>query len=69
MKKLFLLLLIIVSLFSAHAQQHPGWLKSAVFYQIYPSSFQDGNGDGIGDLKGISPGWIIFSHLASTPSG
>ena len=30
-----------------------GWWKSAVFYQIYPKSFQDTNGDGIGDLKGI----------------
>ena len=30
-----------------------GWWKSAVFYQIYPKSFQDTNGDGIGDLQGI----------------
>ena len=30
-----------------------GWWKSAVFYQIYPKSFQDTNADGIGDLKGI----------------
>lgn len=30
-----------------------GWWKSAVFYQIYPKSFQDTNGDGIGDLRGI----------------
>ncbi len=29
------------------------WWKEAVFYQIYPRSFCDGNGDGIGDLKGI----------------
>ncbi|MEZ4627039.1 MAG: alpha-amylase family glycosyl hydrolase [Eubacteriales bacterium] len=29
------------------------WWKEAVVYQIYPRSFQDGNGDGVGDLKGI----------------
>ena len=33
------------------AQQQ--WYKGAVIYQVYPRSFQDTNGDGIGDLKGI----------------
>ena len=34
-----------------------GWWKSAVFYQIYPKSFQDTTGTGVGDLQGI------ISHL------
>ena len=29
------------------------WWKKAVVYQIYPRSFYDANGDGIGDLRGI----------------
>ncbi len=30
-----------------------GWWKSAVFYQIYPKSFQDTTGSGVGDLRGV----------------
>lgn len=31
----------------------PQWLDDAVFYEIYPQSFYDTNGDGIGDIQGI----------------
>lgn len=31
----------------------PKWLRSAVFYEVYPQSFKDTNGDGIGDIQGI----------------
>jgi len=31
----------------------PKWLSNAVFYEIYPQSFYDSNGDGIGDIQGI----------------
>jgi alpha-glucosidase len=30
------------------------WLRGAVIYQIYPRSFRDANGDGVGDLKGAT---------------
>jgi len=38
---------------SAFASHDPDWWREAVFYQIYPRSFRDTNGDGVGDLRGV----------------
>lgn len=38
---------------SGEKNNYPAWLEDAVFYQIYPQSYYDTNGDGIGDLDGI----------------
>ncbi len=49
-----LLTILVCTTGFAKAQKNAKWLGNAVFYQIYPSSYMDSDGNGIGDLPGIT---------------
>lgn len=44
------------------SSRDPDWWRQAVIYQVYPRSFADADGDGLGDLKGITE---RLTHLAA----
>lgn len=54
MKRFLPFLLTACFAVSAKADGPKRWFDNAVIYEIYPRSFQDTNGDGVGDLKGIT---------------
>lgn len=70
----FIKILLAVSAFysSVYCEE---WFEGGNFYQIYPRSFKDSNGDGIGDLQGIKSklkyvkelgmGLSVYSMLAT----
>ena len=63
------------------SQQREPWWSRAVFYQVYPRSFADSNGDGVGDLDGVASRldylvrlgvdalWPIALHKSENPDG
>ncbi|WP_405616578.1 glycoside hydrolase family 13 protein [Streptomyces sp. NBC_00076] len=44
------------------SSRDPDWWRQAVVYQVYPRSFADADGDGLGDLKGVT---LRLNHLAA----
>ncbi|XP_003702695.1 maltase A3 [Megachile rotundata] len=48
------IVLLLTAALAAGEMKNKGWWNSTVFYQIYPRSFKDSNGDGVGDLQGIT---------------
>ena len=48
---------------------HADWWKQAVVYQVYPRSFKDVNGDGLGDIAGVTDRIPYLKELGVDASG
>jgi hypothetical protein len=54
---------------SRNGRHRSGWWRGAVVYQVYLRSFQDSDGDGVGDLVGVVARLRICGASALTASG
>lgn len=63
MNKMLLVAALAATTLSVQAEQKkgPAWLSDALFYQIYPSSYMDTDGNGIGICRVSLPSWITSS--------
>ena len=60
---------IIAPVPAAHRRDDAPWWRQAAVYQVYPRSFADANGDGLGDIPGITSRVGYLPSWESTRSG
>ncbi|CAD7012852.1 unnamed protein product [Ceratitis capitata] len=61
-----ILKVLLLCLWSVSATSDVDWWESATLYQIYPRSFMDSNGDGVGDLNGITSRLEFLKEIGIT---
>jgi glycosidase len=53
----------------SQTRRGPSWLADTVLYHVYPVSFADSDGDGIGDLRGLIDRLDYLERLGLASSG